>query len=100
METYWPDYHGGDESFWDHEFGKHATCINTLDPSCYYFYTPQQEVVDFFSRTVELFRGLNTYRFLAAAGIFSKDFQGDCGMLIGRFIVSSGRVLELQGHGH
>ncbi|MCJ1231190.1 ribonuclease T2-like [Toensbergia leucococca] len=70
MEKFWTDYHGNDESFWAHEFGKHATCINTLDPSCYVNYKPQEEVVDFFHRTVELFKTLDTYKFLAMAGIY------------------------------
>ncbi|KAI9739729.1 MAG: ribonuclease T2-like [Cirrosporium novae-zelandiae] len=61
---------GGDEYFWDHEFSKHATCINTLNPSCYPDYKPQEEVVDFFNRTVDLFQTLDTYQFLAAAGIY------------------------------
>lgn len=70
MTKYWTDYHGHDEQFWEHEFGKHATCINTLDPKCYHFYTPQEEVVDFFQRTVNLFMTLDTY----AVTIFSLDY--------------------------
>jgi ribonuclease T2 len=62
MTKYWTDYHGQDEQFWDHEFGKHATCINTLDPNCYKHYKPQEEVVDFFERTMDLFKSLDTYK--------------------------------------
>ncbi|MCJ1481941.1 ribonuclease T2-like [Schaereria dolodes] len=69
MDTYWKDEGGNDESFWEHEWGKHGTCINTLDPSCYTDYTPQEEVVDFFQRTVDLFMELDSYQFLADAGI-------------------------------
>lgn len=69
MQTYWKDYQGDDESFWEHEWGKHGTCISTLDPSCYEDYIPTQEAVDFFSKTVSLFKTLPTYQWLADAGI-------------------------------
>lgn len=61
MNTYWKDYQGNDESFWEHEWGKHGTCISTLKPSCYTSYTSQQEVADFFQKTVDLFKGLDSY---------------------------------------
>ena len=61
MDTYWKDQGGADESFWEHEWGKHGTCISTLDPDCYTNYTPQEEVVDFFNKTVQLFQGLDSY---------------------------------------
>ncbi|MCJ1423103.1 ribonuclease T2-like [Sticta canariensis] len=69
MNMYWKDYQGNDESFWEHEWGKHGTCISTLRPSCYTNYVPQEEVVDFFQKTVDLFKTLNSYQFLSAAGI-------------------------------
>lgn len=62
MKTYWQDYEGDDESFWEHEFGKHGTCINTIKPSCYNDYSPQQEVGDYFQKTVDLFKELDTYK--------------------------------------
>lgn len=69
MSTYWKDYHGNDEYFWEHEWSKHGTCISTLNTKCYTNYTPQQEVVDFFGATVNLFKALPTYGSLADAGI-------------------------------
>ncbi|KAI4240970.1 MAG: hypothetical protein L6R40_004850 [Gallowayella cf. fulva] len=69
MNTYWKDYQGNDESFWEHEWGKHGTCISTLEPGCYDNYVPQQEVVAYFQKTVDLFKTLNSYSFLSAAGI-------------------------------
>ena len=78
MEEYWKDQSGGDESFWEHvrlklrhrcaqadqivqEWGKHGTCYSTLSPSCYTDYHSQEEVVDFFSQTTNLFKTLPTY---------------------------------------
>ncbi|KAI4141327.1 MAG: hypothetical protein L6R39_005397 [Caloplaca ligustica] len=69
MNTYWKDYQGNDESFWEHEWGKHGTCISTLEPGCYSNYAPQEEVVDYFQKTVDLFKTLDSYAFLSAAGI-------------------------------
>lgn len=61
MNTYWKDGSGNDESFWEHEWGKHGTCISTLEPKCYTSYTPQQEVVAYFQKTVDLFKTLDSY---------------------------------------
>lgn len=66
MNTYWKDYQGNDETFWEHEWAKHGTCISTLDPGCYTDYTGQEEVVDFFQKTVDLFQGLDSYQVCAA----------------------------------
>lgn len=62
MNTYWKDYQGNDESFWEHEWGKHGTCISTLEPACYTDYVPQQEVVAYFQKTVDLFKTLDSYQ--------------------------------------
>ncbi|KAL9105013.1 MAG: hypothetical protein Q9163_000110 [Psora crenata] len=69
MNTYWKDYQGNDESFWEHEWGKHGTCISTLEPGCYTDYKPQEEVVAFFQKTVDLFKSLPSYTWLSDAGI-------------------------------
>ncbi|KAF8860436.1 ribonuclease T2 [Acephala macrosclerotiorum] len=70
MEKYWLPNAGTLEHFWQHEWNKHGTCINTLAPSCYgYGYSAGQEVVDFFERAVGIFKGLDTYAALASAGI-------------------------------
>ncbi|KAI9844320.1 MAG: Ribonuclease T2 precursor (RNase T2) [Thelocarpon superellum] len=69
MNTYWKDVNGNDESFWEHEWGKHGTCISTLDTGCYTDYAPHEELLDFLNTTVTLFQHLDTYQTLANAGI-------------------------------
>jgi len=69
MQTYWVSDSGTSESFWEHEWGKHGTCISTLEPSCYTDYQPTEEVPQFFNRTVNLFKSLPSYQWLNEAGI-------------------------------
>ncbi|KAH7312970.1 ribonuclease-like protein T2 [Rhexocercosporidium sp. MPI-PUGE-AT-0058] len=69
MNTFWKDYQGNDESFWEHEWGKHGTCISTLDTKCYSGHSGQEEVVDYFEVAVELFKGLDSFATLETAGI-------------------------------
>ncbi|KAI7330547.1 ribonuclease T2 [Hortaea werneckii] len=69
MQTYWQSNSGSAETFWEHEWSKHGTCISTLDPDCYTNYQPTEEVPDFFNRTVSLFKSLPTYEWLKEAGI-------------------------------
>lgn len=86
MQTYWKDYQGDDESFWEHEWNKHGsfvpiwqsrpgtnddigTCINTIEPSCYTDYKPQEEVGDYFQKAVDLFKGLDTYKVCIRHGL-------------------------------
>ncbi|KAI1426523.1 ribonuclease t2 [Xylaria sp. FL1777] len=75
MQTYWKDYTGNDETFWEHEFGKHGTCMSTLNPECYANYQPTDEVADYFTRAVGLFKTLPSYDWLAAAGIVPSTTQ-------------------------
>lgn len=69
MQTYWKDYQGHDETFWEHEWGKHGTCMSTLNPSCYTNYQSCQEAVDFFNTAVAVFKTLPSYTWLQQAGI-------------------------------
>ncbi|KAI0016801.1 ribonuclease T2-like protein [Xylariomycetidae sp. FL0641] len=69
METFWLPNDGTGEEFWEHEWGKHGTCISTLEPDCFTDYEPTEEVSYFFNRTVSLFKSLPTYEWLSAAGI-------------------------------
>lgn len=70
MKEYWQDYHGYNEEFWEHEWGKHGTCYSTLYPDCFPDYHSQEEVVAFFEQVVRIFQTLPTFDYLAAAGIF------------------------------
>ena len=89
MNKYWKDQGGNDESFWEHEWGKHGTCTSTFDTKCYVDYTPGEEVVDYFQKTVDLFKTLDTYAFLAFAGIVPSTTKtytlADVQKAVGRF---------------
>jgi ribonuclease T2 len=69
MQTYWKDYKGDDETFWQHEWSKHGTCISTLEPECYTDHKATEEVVDYFQKAVDLFKSLPSYQWLSDAGI-------------------------------
>lgn len=61
---------GTNEHLWAHEYNKHATCINTLAPTCYEAnYSPGIEVVDYFKRALSLFQQLDTFRALERVGV-------------------------------
>jgi len=70
MDRYWIANRGPNSRLWEHEYNKHATCINTLAPSCYGdLHVSGIEVVDYFTRATTLFRTLDTYYALEKAGI-------------------------------
>ena len=61
MQTYWVSNSESGEAFWEHEWETHGTCMSTLATDCYPDYQTGDEVVDFFDRTVSLFKTLDTY---------------------------------------
>ncbi|KAF3771177.1 ribonuclease T2 [Cryphonectria parasitica EP155] len=70
MDRYWVADRGSNANLWIHEYNKHATCINTLAPSCYQpGYAAGKEVVDYFTRATGLFKMLDTYTALELKGI-------------------------------
>ncbi|KAF8640509.1 hypothetical protein AX17_000171 [Amanita inopinata Kibby_2008] len=70
MQTYWVDINGNDETFWEHEWNTHGTCMSTLEPSCLPTGSPTgAEAVAFFQTVVRLFQSYNIYGGLSAAGI-------------------------------
>ncbi|KAJ5439796.1 Ribonuclease [Penicillium daleae] len=75
MTEYWKDYRGDDAHLWQHEWEKHGTCVSTLETHCYEDYIPQQDVVDYFDKSVEVFKQVPSYEFLAAAGILPSHSQ-------------------------
>ncbi len=76
MEKYWLPNSGTLEHFWQHEFNKHATCINTLALSCYgEAYALGDEVVDFFAKATDVFKVCDVMCFLVAgAAVCGWDF--------------------------
>lgn len=57
-------------SLWEHEYNKHGTCMNTLDPKCFTDnYKKFENVVSFYKRVVSIWETLKTYAFLKKAGI-------------------------------
>jgi len=65
MEEYWQPNSGTLEHFWQHEWNKHGTCVNTLAPSCYgEGYQAGDEVVDYFAKAVEVFQVRSTSHIL------------------------------------
>ncbi|GAA6008164.1 hypothetical protein JCM10207_007050 [Rhodosporidiobolus poonsookiae] len=66
----WRSNDGDDDGLMVHEFNKHATCISTLNATCYgRNYKKNYEAVDYFERAIDEHKKLPTYDWLAAAGI-------------------------------
>jgi len=81
MTKYWKNINGNDASLWQHEFNKHGTCVNTINPSCYGDdFKTNQNVVDYFKVAFHLFEQLPTFEWLKDAGITpsnSKTYTSD-----------------------
>lgn len=77
MDRVWKNFNGNDASLWEHEYNKHATCMSTLKSSCYdqSSFTENQNVVDFFNISVNLFKTLPTFQWLANNGIVPSTEQ-------------------------
>ncbi|SGZ56885.1 CIC11C00000005228 [Sungouiella intermedia] len=60
----------GSQSLWQHEYNKHGTCFNTLQPNCFLGpYTKFENAVAYYQKAVEVWSGLPTYKFLEQADI-------------------------------
>lgn len=79
MLKYWISNEGGAsgaKSLWEHEYNKHGTCFNTLQPDCFTgTYTKFENAVAFFQKVVEVWSSLPTYTFLENAGIVPSTDQ-------------------------
>ncbi|KAJ7137934.1 ribonuclease T2-like protein [Mycena epipterygia] len=70
METFWKDISGNDETFWEHEWATHGTCMSTLKPSCLPAGSAKgAEAVAFFQTVTKLFQALPTFTWLSNQGI-------------------------------
>lgn len=76
METYWINTENSnvadssDEELWTHEYNKHGTCMNTVDPQCFNGeYKDYEAPVNFWQKVVDVWETLNTYEFLSREGI-------------------------------
>jgi ribonuclease T2 len=74
MNNYWQSNNESPEKFWEHEWATHGTCVNTIDPSCYFNYQTGDEAVDFFQQVVTLFKTLDTYQVIAFLDFFFFSF--------------------------
>lgn len=81
MNQYWLALNGNDAQLWSHEWNKHGTCVSTLAPKCYSStikgergeevedYVKGEDIVDFFTTTVDLWKQYNVFQALKEAGI-------------------------------
>ncbi|CAK9441565.1 uncharacterized protein LODBEIA_P54330 [Lodderomyces beijingensis] len=69
LSNVWKDINGNDRSLWAHEWNKHGTCINTINPSCYSNYQTHEDVYDYYKTLYNLYESLPTYQWLVNAGI-------------------------------
>lgn len=77
MNTVWPSYRGNNTKFWTYEWGKHGTCVSTLEPRCFppLNYFRGMEVVPYFQSAIRLNRRYNIYAALKKAGIVPKGLK-------------------------
>ncbi|KAG2171926.1 hypothetical protein INT43_001402 [Umbelopsis isabellina] len=70
MLTYWPSDAESNNDFWSHEWDKHGTCVSTYAPTCYgSSYTKYEDVIDYFTKVLELRAQYDLYSALADANI-------------------------------
>ncbi|KAF9923027.1 ribonuclease T2-like [Mortierella alpina] len=75
MYKYWPSFKPTPQNpdfngFWKREWGKHGTCLSTLDPSCM---GKEKAVYSYFNKSLELREKYDIYAALAAHSIKPGD---------------------------
>jgi len=72
MNKYWPTKFSDNNDFWAHEWGKHGTCVTTLNPECFKqspTYRKGMEVNNYFKASLQLRQKYELYRVLKKNGI-------------------------------
>ncbi|KAN0065877.1 hypothetical protein ACQY0O_001008 [Thecaphora frezii] len=73
MNLYYKGFNQTDESFWEHEYNKHGTCITTMRTECQIPFPGISKedfaVLSYFRQIVHLFKKLPTHAWLSEAGI-------------------------------
>ncbi|KAI9296297.1 ribonuclease T2 [Neoconidiobolus thromboides FSU 785] len=70
LNKYWGSYKGDNPGFWTYEWGKHGTCVTTLDPKCYGDkYQPGQEVIEYFKKVLQLRKEYDLYKVFKQSGL-------------------------------
>ncbi|RKP27695.1 ribonuclease T2-like protein, partial [Syncephalis pseudoplumigaleata] len=76
LNKYWPSDASPNNVFWcvTHEWGKHGTCVSTLNPRCYGSgYTPNQDMLDYFTDTLALRSQYDVYGAFVKGGLKPGD---------------------------
>lgn len=92
MSEYWKDFRGDDSNLWQHEWNKHGTCVSTLEPDCYEDYLPQQEVVDYFDKTVEVYKELPSHEVSLVLSINDRLYIRIKPLTMHKFLANAGII--------
>ncbi|OMJ29433.1 Ribonuclease Rh [Smittium culicis] len=68
MRLYWPSFTTNSD-FWQHEWYKHGTCLNVVNPECISNYQLYDDMILFFKQTMELAKKYDIYGALKKEGI-------------------------------
>lgn len=99
MQKYWVNnaklnVPGGSlPELWTHEFNKHGTCFNTIQPLCFEGpYKRFENAIAFYQKVIEVWQTLPTYTFLAQAGIKPSSSK--------QYALSDVQAALKKAHGH
>jgi ribonuclease T2 len=69
MNKYWPSKFGNNSAFWEYEWGKHGTCLSTIEPRCHHDYRKYDDMMNYFRIVMSLYKQHNIYEVLKQAQI-------------------------------